>query len=315
MTIYLEVIMSRLFKKDIVKKIVTLGLVGTLAFSTAGCGKAEQQANNSDSVEQNSAETGSDTGVTTVKVARVYANPPYNYNDENGKQTGFETEVVRAAFELLPQYELEFVDTVDEDLLTGIQTGKYDLGIKTAWYTEERAENFIIPTQDSGVSTIGLLYRSEDADEITDLATFAKSGGKLVPIAPSNAQYAVIETWNQNNPDAQIDLQPAESFSATEAVTWVLEGRYDGYFWVGHNYKNNVVNENGSYHQFADQLAFFVYEAIPTYPLFNLENQEIADAYDEAITKLKEDGTIEALELEFFGEDLYQYVSELSVLK
>lgn len=306
--------MKKLFKKDIVNKIVTLGLVGTLALSAVGCGNAAQQTNNPDSVEQSSGDAGSDTGVKTVKIARVFTSPPYNYNDEEGKQTGFETEVVKAAFELLPQYEVEFIDTTDEDLLTGIQTGKYDLGFKTAWWTAERAETFVIPQQDSGVTTVGLLIRSEDADEITSFETFSQFSGNLVPLAPSNAQYTVVDLWNQNNPDYPIDLQPAESFDTTEAITWLLEGRYDGHIVTGHYYKNNIVDESGAYHQFADQLSFFIYEAIPTYPLFNGENQEIADAYDEAITQLKEDGTIEALELEFFGEDLYQYVSELSSL-
>lgn len=296
--------MKKIINKDIIKRIVTFGLVGALALGTVGCGKADAVS-----------DAGSTEQVKTVKIARVYAAPPYNYNDESGRQTGFETEVVRAAFELLPQYEVEFIDTTDEELLTGIQTGKYDLGIKTAWWSQERAENFVIPQNDSGVTTFGLIIRSENADEITNLKEFSEFGGRLVPIAPSNGQYGIVEEWNQNNPDYTIALEPAESFSSSEAITWVLEGRYDGYFWLGHHYKNNVLDESGPYHQFADQLNFFVYKAIPTYPLFNLDNQEIADAYDEAITQLKENGTIEALEQEFFGEDLYQYVSDMSSLQ
>lgn len=279
--------------------------VSSLAILATGCG--------SEPAGQSSVQDGGQAadGVVTVTAARVFVSPPYNYNDEDGNQTGFETEVIKAAFELLPQYELELIDTTDEDLLTGIQTGKYDFGFKTAWYTEERAETFIIPKEPSGATTVGLLFRSEDADQIKDFKTFSEFSGKLVPLAPSNAQYSVVVEWNEENPDYPIDLQAAESFDTSEAITWLLEGRYDGHIYTGHYYKNNVVSEDGAYHQFNDQLSWVIYKAIATYPMFNKSNQELADAYDEAIAQLEENGTIYELEMQFFGEDIYQYLEEL----
>lgn len=275
--------------------------VSSLAILATGCG--------SEPAGQSSVQDSD--GVVTVTAARVFVSPPYNYNDEDGNQTGFETEVIKAAFELLPQYELELVDTTDEDLLTGIQTGKYDFGFKTAWYTEERAETFIIPKEPSGATTVGLLFRSEDADQIKDFKTFSEFSGKLVPLAPSNAQYSVVVEWNEENPDYPIDLQAAESFDTSEAITWLLEGRYDGHIYTGHYYKNNIVSEDGAYHQFNDQLSWVIYKAIATYPMFNKNNQELADAYDEAIAQLEENGTIYELEMQFFGEDIYQYLEDL----
>ncbi len=305
--------------------VLTAAVLGLATLAT-GCGNAEpatqaqssqvSQENQSTQDNQAAQSTSDEEGeVTTVKAARVFVSPPYNYNDENGNQTGFETEVIKAAFELLPQYKLELIDTADEDLLTGIQTGKYDFGFKTAWYTEERAKTFIIPKENSAATTVGLLFRSENADKIKDFKTFSEFSGKLVPLAPSNAQYSIVAQWNEENPDYPIDLQAAESFDTSEAISWLLEGRYDGHIYTGHYYKNNIVDENGAYHQFNDQLSWVIYKAIATYPLFNKENQELADAYDEAIKQLKDDGTIYNLEIQFFGEDIYQYLDELSAQK
>jgi L-cystine transport system substrate-binding protein len=301
--------------------IVTAAVLGMAAFAT-GCGSAEQtsqsttQSSTASSASADSQEakntSQTDGEVITVKAARVFASPPYNYNDDDGNQTGFETEVIKAVFDLLPQYDLELIDTTDEDLLTGIQTGKYDFGFKTAWYTAERAETFIIPKENSAATTVGLLFRSENADQIKDLKTFSEFSGKLVPLAPSNAQYSIVAEWNEENPDYPIDLQAAESFDTSEAITWLLEGRYDGHIYTGHYYKNNIVSEDGAYHQFNDQLSWVIYKAIATYPMFNKEKQEIADAYDEAMAQLKDDGTIYDLEMEFFGEDIYQYLDDLS---
>lgn len=46
-------------------------------------------------------------------------------------------------------------------------------------------------------NSIGIVYRTENADEITDFESFAKFSGKVVPIAPQNAQYAVVEKYNE----------------------------------------------------------------------------------------------------------------------
>ena len=71
-----------------------------------------------------------------------------------------------------------------------------------------------------------------------------------------------------------------------------------------------MVNEDGEYHDIADELAYVPYEGIPTWPLFNINNQELADAYDEAIEQLKENGTLEELSQQYFGYSLFDYVPE-----
>ena len=62
--------------------------------------------------------------------------------------------------------------------------------------------------------------------------SFAKFSGKLVPIAPQDARYSVIEQYNKEHPDKQIQLKPSEAFQIADAYSWVLEGRYDAYLEV-----------------------------------------------------------------------------------
>jgi len=314
-------------KKTNFRRIGAIALALTLTAGVTACGSDTPSISNTNSVSVSSQASADNTsvdntsetkdGVRVIKAGRVFASPPYNYNDENGNQTGFETEVVKAAFDLLDQYELVFEDTTDTDIWTGVQTGKYDLAFKTAWYTDERAEKFYVSGESTAVTTVGLLYRTENADQIHDFASFAAFSGKLVPLSPSNAQYTVVQKWNENNPDSQIDLQATDSFDAGEAITWLLEGRYDGHIYTGHYYKNNVVSETGAYHDYNDKLSFAIYSAFPTYAYFNKENPEneaLVAAFDGALKQLQENGTILELEQQFFGEDLYQYIDELAQL-
>ncbi|MBQ7775964.1 MAG: transporter substrate-binding domain-containing protein [Lachnospiraceae bacterium] len=283
-------------KKSLLSVLIAAGLV----LGVTGCGNSEQEAN---------AQTAED-GVRKIVAAYTQAYAPYDYIDENGQAEGYEVAVLKAVDELLPQYEFEFVGTTDDDLLIGVESGKYQVGTKGIWWTAARTESYLFPEHYIGSSITGLTFKSEYAEQITDMESFAKFSGRLVPLAPQNAQYTIVENYNKNNPDTQIALVAAEQFSNSESYQWVLEGRYDAVFDIKTAYENNVVSEDGEFHDYADQLTYVAYKAIPTWPLFNIEEQELADAYDEAWETLYENGTLEELQQEYFGYSLFEYVPE-----
>ena len=259
-----------------------------------------------------SKKTQSENSARIINVAHTNYHIPYDFIDENGNSDGFEVAVLKEIDALLPQYEFKFHGVSDDELLIGIETGKYQVGTKGAWITEERKKKFVIPKEPIGASIIGIVYRKSDEGKIDSLETLAtyNGGGKLVPIAPQNAQYNVVVEYNNSHPDKQVKLLPSETFQIADAYSWVLEGRYDAYFDIKLSYQKNIVEDNGPYHQFADKLSYAAHKGIPTWPLFNIKEQEFADAYDEAIKTLKANGTIEKLSLKYFGEDVFKFVTD-----
>lgn len=243
----------------------------------------------------------------TVNIAYVVNYPPYDYQGENKEPAGMEPAVM-AEVAKREGWNAKFIPTSSEDLLIGLEAGKYDVGIKGVWKTAEREKKFIFPKHYMAASVIGITFRAEDKDKIHSLEDFARVSGKLVPISPLSAQYTVITEFNKAHPDTPIQLVPAETFDSNDVYTWVMEGRYDAYFDLEVLYNENVKKESGSYHQFADRLAYVRYKAIPTYPLFNKKKQDLADGYDNAITAMKDDGTFVKLENQYFGEDIAQLV-------
>ena len=276
------------------KKLTALLLAAGLILSA--CGQASENSQ--------------DKGVTTLKVAHTQNSAPYNYINDKGESDGFEVQVLKAIDERLEDYQFEYTGTSDEDLLIGLESGKYDIGSKAAWYTSERAEKFILPKEPIGASVIGFAIRSEDKDKFTDIDSFAEKSGKLVPISPQSGQYNVIEEYNKNHSDHPIDLIPSETFDIADAYAWVLEGRYDAFFNIKISFDKSVKDPKGPYHKFADKLAYFPYKAIPTYPIIRKteENQKFAEEYDKVIKELHEDGTIEKLSQEYFGENVFELV-------
>ena len=245
-----------------------------------------------------------------IHVAHTVTNVPYDFLDEKGKADGFEIAVLKAVDELLPQYKFVFHGVSDEELLIGTESGKYQVGTKGAWLTEERAKKFTIPSEPLAASVIGIAFRAENRDQIHDLESFASYSGKLIPISPQSAQFSVIQDFNQKHQDNQITLVPSDVFDIADSYLWVLEGRYDAYFVLKLSFEKNVLKETGPYHQFADKLAYVPYKGIPTYPLFNKKETELAADYDKAVQKLRENGTISALSLKYFGEDVFTFVTE-----
>lgn len=283
------------FKK--IGKAALTGLLATaLAAGLAGCGKESSDV------------AKSADGKRTITVAHTNYYVPYDYVNEQGESDGFEVAVMKEVAKKLPQYEFKFVPTSNDDLLIGVESGKYTVGTKGIWITDARRKKYVFPKNNIGASVIGLVIRKDTASEIKDLPSFAKFSGKLVPIAPQDARYMVIENFNKEHPDNPIKLVSSENFQNADAYSWVMEGRYDAYLEVELSYKNNIVKEDAAYHQFDDKLSYIRYKGIETYPIFNRNEQKFADEYDKAIEELRAEGKIAELELKYFGESLSDYL-------
>lgn len=291
----LNIIGENLMKKNL-KIIILAGiLLSVLAFPL--CAKSKKNKK--------------DSSVRLIQIAHTPTNVPYGFLNEKGESDGFEVSVMKAVDELLPQYKFNFNAVSDDELLIGIETGKYQVGTKGAWLTEERKKKFLIPSEPIAASVIGLAYRSSDSEKIHDMDSFAEFSGKLIPISPLSAQYSVIDEYNKSHEGkAQIKLVPSDVFDIADSYLWVLEGRYDGYLVLKLSFEKNVLKETGPYHQFAEKLSYVPYKGIPTYPLFNKKETQLVSDYENAIKILKENGTIAELSEKYFGENVFDFVTE-----
>ena len=91
-----------------------------------------------------------------LQVAHTQSYKPYDFVNDKGESDGFEVQVLKAVDEKLPDYKFNYNPTSDEDLLIGLESGKYDIGTKGAWKTPEREQKFIIPEEKIAASVIGL---------------------------------------------------------------------------------------------------------------------------------------------------------------
>ncbi|WP_235753955.1 transporter substrate-binding domain-containing protein [Psychrobacillus sp. INOP01] len=256
------------------------------------------------------ASTSSEGGdVRKVKVAYDMASKPISWLDDNGNATGYDVEVMKLVDELLPEYEFEYVGTTSDDLLIGVEQGKFQVGVKNAFWTEERTEKFIFPQKFLGLSSAGLVLKKENED-IKSLEDFASAGYSLAPIAANNAQYTVIDEYNKANPDNPVKLDAGDAFTV-DVVQWVNEGRVDGGVIIEGPFQKQVLDESGPYYNLKDEVVYNEFAVIKTWPLFNKKEQEFADAYDKAIKQLQEEKKTNELSTEFYGRDLFEVLDQV----
>lgn len=274
----------------------TAGLL--LASGVLGaCGSTDDKSNASDS-----------DNATVVKVAYDQASKPMTYTDDKGNATGYDVEVMKLVDEKLKDYKFEYVGTSSDDLLIGVEQGKFPVGVKNAFYTEERKDKFLFPKEYLGLSSIGLVLKTEDKD-VDSLEKFAKKGYSLAPIAANNAQYTVVKEYNDAHPDNKVKLEAGDEF-LVDVVQWVNEGRADGGVTIEGIFEQQVKSEKGPYHNLKDDVVYNEFGVIKTWPLFNNKQQKLADEYDKAIKELRDEGKLSELSEQFYGRDLFEVLDK-----
>ncbi len=283
------------------KKILKLAAISFASLSIlAACGEDDASS---------SSATAGGVQVKKVKVAYDQASKPMTYIDEKGNPTGYDVEVMKLVDEALEEYEFEYIGTSSDDLLLGVEQGKYQVGVKNAFWTEERTAKYIFPQEFLGLSSAGLVLKKEN-EQIKNLSDFASAGMTLAPIAANNAQYTVIAEYNEANPDNPVQLKAGEEFSV-DVVQWVNEGRVDGGVQIEGSFTGQVLTEGGPYYHLKDEVVYNEFAVIKTWPLFNKKEQEFADAYDKAIAEIKKTDALNKLSVEFYGKDLFEVLESV----
>ncbi len=306
--------------KKRIAAILTLLLVGAFA---AGCGNttapdevtiktndevAKAQEPATDESASESSEHAGDGSVKTVKVAFKNSFPNTYIDQQTGEATGYEVEALKLVDESIPEYEFEYVNVDGSDaIFTGLSTGKYDIALGNLFYTVERGEEYIVPENQVGSSPMGI-YRSTDHPELTSLDEVAKSNVKFQPFNHGNGLTRVIEEYNEAHPDEPIEFDYTDNYGGfSEYVQWVLEGRIDAGITQLFSWNADVEAEDGAYHQFADKLLYDVVITVPTYPLINKQDTELAEKVNDSLGVLKSEGKLVDLSYQFFGLNVFDY--------
>lgn len=240
-----------------------------------------------------------------IRIAYGYSGYPIAYTTNTGTASGYDIEMLKAVDSLLPQYTFEFVPQQGgEDLLLSVQTGKTTGAVRNWFQTPERREIFTFPENNIGLSVTGITVRKEDIDTIYDFGSLYAAGGNLAPVDPGDGHYTVLKNWcDANAPDW--DFETGQVANSADKYNWVAEGRYDASFGLEVSFNSMVLAEDGSAHQHADELTWTACAAVPTYVIFNgnEDGKAIGAAFDSVIDEIWESGYADYLQETLYGVD------------
>lgn len=242
--------------------------------------------------------------VKTITIAYGYSGYPISYTTKDGGASGYDIEMLKAVDALLADYKFEFVPSAGgDDLLLGVQSGKTNGAVRNWFQTEERRQIFSFPEKNLGLSVTGLTVTKENVDTIYDFATVSAAGGHLVPVNPGDGHYTVLKKWCEANPDKAWDFETGQLANSADAYAWVAEGRYDAYFSLEVSFNALVTAEEGSAHQYAEELTWVPCAAIPTYVIFSGNDKDVADAFDSVIDQVWDSGYANYIQETLYGVD------------
>lgn len=289
------------------KRLLSMMMVATMVFGMAACGSTEDTTSTSDDV-------GAETGATTAAEAEVvesiipageesekllelrengirvgYANDiPYEYVDENGNFTGFEIEIIRAVCAKLGITELVPTLTSWDTYSTELQQGRMDMFGCGVYITDERLEvmNFcnmtynlkecIVVRKDSGITCV---------EDLQDKAVGSSGGMIYMDVTQQAADDGIFGS-------AVVCGQP--SALALDVQTGKVDaGMMDivmgGYLTSQDNMSDLMVLEN--WDNMTDGYCSY---------LFNINDTEFVEEFNQGLDAIKEDGTMQAI-LEEYG--------------
>lgn len=286
-----------------------LGLAGLFATTVlAGC------ANGNTPPSASGSDEGSAVAADGTLITIAYKNTgfPHSYDDEQGNAAGYDIDMMKAIDDIMKDYSFKFESTTYDDVYMGLESGYYDGGLTCAFWTEERAEKYQIPEEPLGACVLTLCLRKEN-EGITNLEELSASGLQLAPIVAGNGIYYVVQQYNDEHPDAQVELRATEDSSGMVAGNFeeLAAGKYDAIICPRSKYEMVLLAEDGESHDLVDQIVGYDFGLAYTYPMFRKDlDPAFVEAWSVACKEVKDSGLSSEFSVANYNYDIWTYASE-----
>lgn len=210
-------------------------------------------------------------------------NVPWEFEDADGKVTGFEVDLVEEIADRMGK-TVEFVNTPFNGLFPAVQSGRIDMAVSSITITDKRLESvsFAQPYYDSDQSLSSAT--SSGVEGLSDMK------GKIVGVDTGSTG----DMWSEANKDEYgfSDIRRYEGLAP--AMLDLQAGRIDGY----------ISDIPAVLYYVKDKPALHVVERIPTgekYSIMFDKDAPLASEVNDVISTLKEEGTLAEIYENWFG--------------
>ena len=230
-----------------------------------------------------------------IKIGTEGAYPPFNRVDENGELQGFDIDISKALCKVMGM-EYEFVVQDWDGLIPGLLAKKYDCIIASMSMTPERRERVdftdkyyqspakFVARKGSGIdiTKAGLKGKVVGVQRATTHENFVRDKfGDAVSIKA----YATLDEADLDLVAGRVDLVLGDSVALIDALLNKPEGK--NFEFVGPGYTDVKY--------FGDGIGIAIRKG----------NPELVKMFNDAIKKIRADGTYQKINAKYFDFDLY----------
>ncbi|EMB57708.1 transporter substrate-binding domain-containing protein [Streptococcus mutans] len=161
----------------------------------------------------------------TITVATDSDTAPFTYKKDK-KFDGYDIALVKAIFKESKKYKVKFETVSFSSILTGIDSGRYQLLANNFNYSKERAEKYLFsnPVSKSNYAIASKKGKYKSLDDLS---------GKSVEVYAGSNYAAILENWNKNHTEkTAIKIHyVANTVTLTQRLQNVEAGKIDFLFY------------------------------------------------------------------------------------
>ncbi|WP_173931913.1 ABC transporter substrate-binding protein [Chelativorans sp. Marseille-P2723] len=220
-----------------------------------------------------------------IIVGAYPSNPPWEFKTESGNFQGFEIEVAEGVAERLGM-EVEFQDMGFQALFAATSSGRIDFAISSISVTNERLQNqsFTQPYYDSDGTVVG--REDSDVSSLEDLK------GKVIGVVAGTTG----DRWANENKE-ELGIAEVRSYNAQQDLLLeVQNGRIEG----------GAGEIAGFQYAMTQMPGLKILVRIPTgerFAMMTRKDHPLLEKVNDAISEMKEDGTLAEIHRKWFGVD------------
>jgi L-cystine transport system substrate-binding protein len=224
-------------------------------------------------------------GVLKIAIEGTY--PPFTFRGAGGSLEGFDVDVAKAVAAKLG-VKAEFVVTEWGGIIAGLKEGKFDVIVNQVTITPERQQALDF-SQPYVFSAAQLIQRAKDDRQITALADF--TGDKTLGVTAGSNYHQMARAVSGIN----VKTYDGAPEKLTDLVRGRIDATIDDRLMVAHVIKQfRMPLRPGAILKGPQQEM-----GIP----FRKGNPNFAKAINEALTSMRQDGTLKNISVQWFGAD------------
>jgi L-cystine transport system substrate-binding protein len=224
-------------------------------------------------------------GVLKIAIEGTY--PPFTFRGAGGSLEGFDVDVAKAVAAKLG-VKAEFVVTEWSGIIAGLKEGKFDVIVNQVTITPERQQTLDF-SQPYVFSAAQLIQRAKDDRQITALADF--TGEKTLGVTAGSNYHQMARAVSGIN----VKTYDGAPEKLTDLVRGRIDATIDDRLMVAHVIKQfRMPLRPGAILKGPQQEM-----GIP----FRKGNPNFAKAINEALTSMRQDGTLKNISVQWFGAD------------